>query len=388
MPQRRAVRHTGRVPSLTAERVRADIDVLSHAGLGIDAFLSEATASLRRAVPWVAACVGMHDPATRILTGALKYGDLKGRNERDGEFGRIEYGGIDSTSFQDLHATGRVAVSLHDHTGGDIERSERMSRLMRPYYGYYDEARFLFQDGDTFWGSLSLFRGPDDPAFSADDTAWLASLAPSFARGVRTGLVASLATAADEIAVGPAVIVLDAQDRIAQLSPGGRARLEEMLLGEHGGDPFSVVTALAGSARRFARGEVASPPRVRIRTNAGSWLLMHASPLSDASGAAAGDVVITIEDARPPEIVDLIVAAFGLTARERDVARLVLQGSDTKAIAAALFLSPYTVQDHLKAIFEKAGVRSRRELIAKVYTDQYEPRMASQLGPTGWFAGA
>ncbi|MBO9577273.1 MAG: helix-turn-helix transcriptional regulator [Microbacteriaceae bacterium] len=374
------------MPSLVAERVRADIEVLSHAGLHLDAFLAEATASLRRAVPWVAACVGLHDPATRILAGALKYGDLQGNNAMDGVFGRIEYGGEDPTSFQDIHHAGRTAVSMHVDTGGEVERSERMAQLMVPYYGYFDEARFLFEEGETFWGSLSIFRGPDDPAFSAEDTGWLASLSPAFARGVRAGLVAQVAAAIDAQAVGPAVILLDGRDRVTQLSPGGRERLTEMLLGEHSGDPFSVVTALAGSARRFARGETAMPPRVRVRTRSGLWLLLHASPLSDASGAAAGDVVITIEEARPPEVVDLVVAAFGLTARERDVTRMVLQGADTREIAAALFLSPYTVQDHLKSVFDKAGVRSRRELIAKVYTDQYEPRIQSQLGADGWFA--
>ncbi|HMS89399.1 MAG: helix-turn-helix transcriptional regulator [Acidimicrobiales bacterium] len=371
--------------SLTLDRVRSDIDVLARAGLHMATFLEEVDASLQRAVPHVAACMATVDPATHLLTSTYKFGDLYGRDEHDVEWSLHEFGEQCPDSFTALFDRPQAAYGVDLENRGDVAASSRLRTVIEPYYGYRDEVRVVARQGGCGWGGMALFRGTDDQPFSAEEVAFLATLSEPLATGLRSGLLVRLigrdAAPGD---LGPAVLIVGADDRLVRTSMGTEDLLRELTSGDNMADASGTIYSLVAGARRYAAGLSDRLPRARVRMPSGRWLVLNASPLADVDGPS-GEVVITIEEARPPEIVPLVVAAFQLTARERDVTQLVLQGVDTRDMAAALGLSRYTVQDHLKSVFEKAGVRSRRELVARVYFDQYVPRMGADLAPSGWF---
>ena len=95
---------------------------------------------------------------------------------------------------------------------------------------------------------------------------------------------------------------------------------------------------------------------------------MHGSMLEGSDQLA-----LIIEPAKAADVAPLIVEAYGFSHRELEVTRLIARGFKTSQIAAELFLSPHTVRDHVKAVFEKVEVSSRGELVAKVFADHYAP---------------
>jgi DNA-binding CsgD family transcriptional regulator len=109
-----------------------------------------------------------------------------------------------------------------------------------------------------------------------------------------------------------------------------------------------------------------------VRSAAGSWLVLHGALLGSS---ASQEVAVFIQRAHPTLVAPLLLKAFGLTAREQEVAQLVLRGATTAQAAQRLSISPHTVGDHMKAIFEKTGARTRGELSAKLFFGEHLPRI-------------
>jgi DNA-binding CsgD family transcriptional regulator len=263
---------------------------------------------------------------------------------------------------------------IDEATEGDLDRSLRQRELRGPE-GLGDELRGVFNSDAATWGGISLLR-ESGPVFEPADTRFLASLSALLAEGLRrAALTTAVAAHPDEADEG--LLVLGA-DRSVELSNAAAQQwLEELQPGYRGGDALPlVVHAVAGRARLAASGQATGDvnARARVATAAGRWVLVRGSSLGEGPDARTA---VIVEPVPAPELAPLIAAAYGLTDRERVVVQLVAQGHSTNEISSRLFLSPYTVQDHLKAIFEKTGVRARGELVARIFFDHYATRMAS-----------
>jgi DNA-binding NarL/FixJ family response regulator len=168
------------------------------------------------------------------------------------------------------------------------------------------------------------------------------------------------------------VLVLDPDDGVESANCAAEAWLDELGVGDRPPDVLpTVVRAVAAQTRRVV-GRDETFARARVLTPAGRWAVVRGSMLGDGPDAR---VAVILESARPAELAPLIADACGLTERERHVTELVARGFTTNEIAAELHLSPYTVQDHLKAIFERTGTRSRGELVARLFFDHHAPRL-------------
>ena len=223
-------------------------------------------------------------------------------------------------------------------------------------------------------GALGLYREPGRPLFDDAEVAFVQAVAPSLAEGARRALLVGEAVD-PEGPESPGLLVLSDTWEVESATPGVERWLRELPDGEwDAGRLPSAVLAVAGRALRTAEhpdqpGQVAVS---RVLARSGTWIVLHGAALVSSK---ARRVAVIVEPAHPARIAPLLMSVYGLTEREQDVTRLVLQGSSTAEIAERLVVSAHTVQQHLKSIFDKTGVRSRRDLVGKVFFAHYEPRV-------------
>lgn len=345
--------------------------------------LSEAVGrQIHRIVDYDAACWHTMDPGTLLLTGNAVENIPEGGMPI---LAACEYGAEDVNKWAFLARNEATVGRLGVATQGQPTLSNRYLTLLQPG-GLDRELRASFVDAGGCWGSAGFYRGPGEPDFSDEDEAFITSITRTVGLGYRRALVLDLLDE-DHTSEGPGLVVLGPGNALEAASPAAEA-----WLGDLAGGPTSTsglplpLLAVAERVRDLVRRNTESDvsAAARLRTPQGEWLIIRATVLR---GGDAGRIGVSIERAGAPEIAQIMISGYGLTEREQSVAYSVLRGESTKEIAEELVISPHTVQDHLKSIFRKLGVSSRRELVSRIYSAHYLPQVEAGRAPTpgGWF---
>jgi DNA-binding CsgD family transcriptional regulator len=322
---------------------------LAHAGLALHEYARAGIRVLRRAVAFDAVAAVWFDPTAALPVD--KWIDDAGLHPAE-----IELDAADIETFRDLGASGRRAARLSEAPDGGHRESPRPR-------GVGDELRVVDFGDSGVRGGFVLYRRQGAPDFTTRDVNVLASLKDECAEAQRLRLARDLSADGGDSDRG--LLMLDDDHGLEMADAAAAAWLDE--LGATGRQLPLAVTAVAERAREIESGRTDAAATVRVRARSGRWVIVRGSALGNRGSAPR--IAVTLEPARAPELAEVIVDAFGLTARERRVTELVAQGLPNVAIAGQLFLSPYTVQDHLKAIFEKLGVSSRGQLVAQLFVD-------------------
>jgi DNA-binding CsgD family transcriptional regulator len=336
---------------------------LAGSALDVDGLRLAVIDELRRAIGFDLWCAPLVDPDSLIpyrpvVSDELPFGALLPRflvqDQRVSE--------INSRAMLAQRPDGVCVLSKA--TRGDLARSARWRECARPA-GMGDELRVSLADEHGCWASFEALRASDDPMFDDDDAELMRDAAAILARRLREASVGE--NTGQVVDAGQTGVLLMDED----LQPRGFTQAAR--------DWFALVTArdkaeqtplpthVYGLVGRLLAAEAGEdprrPPRVRVRTSDGRWAVVEAARMEGAAGAIA----VTVRGATAEDMIGLVARAHGLTARERELVALILEGLDTRQLAERMLISRYTVQDHLKSVFEKLGVHSRRELVTGVF---------------------
>jgi DNA-binding CsgD family transcriptional regulator len=331
---------------------------LSQAGLSWEAFCGAAVPRLRAAVGFDCWCLTLCDPGNALPAWGVANNPPVGAAL--GRFWQIEYQLPDVNKLAGLARDRRHVAILSVATGGDLAHSTRWDQLLGPG-GLGDELRASLVTGGVgreCWGTLGVYRERRAASFADGDAAFVAALIPELAAAARGAWRAGCAPGIAPVSQ-PGVIVVNRAGQLAASTAVARTWLDRI-----GPDAHSQVHAL--TARLHAgpsRVNVVPTATLRTRTRDGQWIEMHAERLSSPG---RDDVAISVQAARPEATTEILMRAYGLSRREREVTRLLLRGLSAAEIAGALYITGNTVRDHLKAVYLKTGASGRGRLAMRL----------------------
>ncbi|MES9699154.1 LuxR C-terminal-related transcriptional regulator [Bacillus sp. JJ927] len=346
------------------EKLKREMKILMNSKSSIRTFRKGFLNLIRKEIKFDAACFTAIDPNTFLSIGA--HTDVRVENIHPQLF-LNEFLEDDYNKFEYLAQKNVNVASLSMATNGELMKSSRYRNVLKPA-NFGDELRAVCMSKGKCFGHVSLFRDNMSSVFHNDDCKYLSIIAPIVGDVLRDSVIKP---SLEEKVVGTGIIIFNEEFELLHWNQDGsdwlsNLRMYEQLNTKEIPRPLRAVCSKV-KANGYNAEFTSKEERVCIPLAYGHFLIVRASRLESSIGFHDRYVVL-FERARPEEIFPLITEVYSLTTREKQVIRKIFKGMSTKELAEELCISIYTVQDHLKSIFEKVGVRSRNELVWEVFS--------------------
>jgi DNA-binding CsgD family transcriptional regulator len=345
------------VAESTAARER--VERICTAGADARTLRLQLLAELRRAVGFDAYAWVLTDPETRV--GCAPLADVPCLPELP-RLIRLRY----LTALNRWTGLTQPPVALlAEATDGDLGRSLLWRELLCRY-DVADVATVVFRDGFGCWAFLELWR-TGGHTFDRVDAAFLRDVAPAVTAALRRSLARTFEPASrSPHQAGPLVLLLSPDLQVVRRTPGTQDALRLLVPRDDEGPPMPAgAYNLAAQLLAVEAGVDLAPPSARVHLAGSHWLTLRAARLEGDAPRHERDIAVTIEESSATERLSLFASCTGLSPRETELLGHLATGADTREVAALMFLSAHTVQDHLKSVFDKTGTRTRRTLLAR-----------------------
>ena len=339
---------------------------IAHAGLDLDPAFRAFDELLRGHIPYAIASWSTHDPATGLFTSCTMSGAPKDPTAEARLF-HCEFTAGEPSSYRSLIGHRSSAAILSEVTEGDLDRAVRYRTIFGPF-GLTDELRAVLWADGTAWGSATLLRAGG--RFRARDLEAVQAIAGHAADGIRLALLRGAARQPEAVQDPPGVLEVLPDGRVTPVTAPAEHWLQVA--------GVELVTAVNVTAAAIRAQPSWAGATSRLPLPGGRVLSIHAAAKIGENGAVA----VIVDKARPAEVGAMLVAAYGLTSRQREVLGHLLLGRSITQLAHSLGISEHTAHDHRKAIYHRTGVSSRSELAALLQFEQYDPRVRGDIAPS------
>ncbi|WP_155593422.1 LuxR C-terminal-related transcriptional regulator [Lysinibacillus cavernae] len=314
---------------------------------------------LRRFIDFDAYCCSVIDTQTLFSIGAVTEQSIEDVHQK---IMTLEYATEDVHNYRNLVESGKCIGRLSDASS----QSLRYREILVPY-GFSDEIRAALMFQGQCYGFLTLFKKMENaqPIFQDDELEQVKILMSVMGEALKAFYHSIIEERLSTEAGESGIIILDKDYHILSISSKASQLLTHLRSNE-GLLDWQLPKPIQAFCAKLQANRLNMQTSLLVPINNTGYITIQASLLKTTDSQQ--QIAIILNEASPKEMLTFLLTAYHLTPREKEVVVEIMKGVPTKIIAHNLGISSYTVQDHLKIIFQKIDVGDRNELVWKIFT--------------------